>query len=258
MKKYSFLFIILLLSIASFGQTYFAEVINDTVRRVIVADQSFVNSGALGNPSNWIETDYYAHGGVGLRKNYAGIGYMYDPVRDGFIPPQPHQSAFIVDNTCLWDFYELPAQGTWLDAGTAWKYTSDGDTIIVQVVQSHNRTSHDPRAVPALFSVLQFGIELMWIAGEAVMIGDERLYATNDTWYRCIQSHQTQAGWEPPNVPALWQNMTVSPFWTVGVAYSVNQQIIYQPNGFTYKCLQAHTSQAGWTPPAVPALWQQL
>ncbi|MFD0471454.1 carbohydrate-binding protein [Nonomuraea thailandensis] len=23
--------------------------------------------------------------------------------------------------------------------------------------------------------------------------------------YRCLQGHQAQAGWEPPNVPALWQ-----------------------------------------------------
>ena len=29
-------------------------------------------------------------------------------------------------------------------------------------------------------------------------------------------------------------------------------------NGFTYKCLQAHTSQVGWDPPNVPALWQKI
>ncbi|WP_448318897.1 carbohydrate-binding protein, partial [Streptomyces sp. CO7] len=23
--------------------------------------------------------------------------------------------------------------------------------------------------------------------------------------YRCLQQHQAQGGWEPPNVPALWQ-----------------------------------------------------
>jgi hypothetical protein len=37
----------------------------------------------------------------------------------------------------------------------------------------------------------------------------------------------------------------------------VNDIVIYVPNGFTYKCLQAHTSQADWTPPAVPALWKK-
>jgi hypothetical protein len=41
-----------------------------------------------------------------------------------------------------------------------------------------------------------------WIAGEAVTAGDVRLY--QGTAYVCLQGHTTQAGWEPPNVPALW------------------------------------------------------
>jgi predicted chitinase len=42
--------------------------------------------------------------------------------------------------------------------------------------------------------------------------------------------------------------------WAVGVAYAVNDTVTY--GGSTYKCIQAHTSQADWTPPAVAALWQ--
>jgi len=42
--------------------------------------------------------------------------------------------------------------------------------------------------------------------------------------------------------------------WAVGVAYAVNDTVTY--NGSTYKCLQAHTSQADWTPTAAPSLWQ--
>src|SRR5579872_1106388 len=37
------------------------------------------------------------------------------------------------------------------------------------------------------------------------------------------------------------------------VAYSVGQLVTY--NGSEYKCIQAHTSQAGWDPADVPALW---
>ncbi len=44
--------------------------------------------------------------------------------------------------------------------------------------------------------------------------------------------------------------------WAVGVAYAVNDTVTY--GGCTYKVLQAHTSQSDWTPPAVPALFQQL
>ena len=38
-----------------------------------------------------------------IRKNYAGIGYEYDSVRDAFIPPKCHDEATINEDTCLWD-----------------------------------------------------------------------------------------------------------------------------------------------------------
>jgi len=44
--------------------------------------------------------------------------------------------------------------------------------------------------------------------------------------------------------------------WAPNTAYAVNALVTYQ--GPTYKCLQAHTSQVGWEPPNVPALWQRL
>jgi hypothetical protein len=38
-----------------------------------------------------------------FRKNYAGIGYMYDPIRDAFIPPKPFNSWVLDEQTCLWE-----------------------------------------------------------------------------------------------------------------------------------------------------------
>jgi len=37
-----------------------------------------------------------------IRFNYAGIGYTYDEVKDGFIPPKCHDEA-VVNDKCLWD-----------------------------------------------------------------------------------------------------------------------------------------------------------
>jgi hypothetical protein len=37
-----------------------------------------------------------------IRKNYAGIGYLYDADRDAFIPPQPYPSWLLDEDTCLW------------------------------------------------------------------------------------------------------------------------------------------------------------
>lgn len=41
-------------------------------------------------------------GGTAFRKNYAGIGYTYDEVRDAFIPPNPSETAVLDEDTCLW------------------------------------------------------------------------------------------------------------------------------------------------------------
>ena len=37
-----------------------------------------------------------------IRKNYAGIGYKYDSVRDAFIAPQCHEIAILDEQTCRW------------------------------------------------------------------------------------------------------------------------------------------------------------
>lgn len=82
------------------------------VEQVIVAEQDVINSGLFGNPSSWVQTSYNTYGGVHrnggkpLRKNYASIGYTYDPKRDAFIPPKPIESATLDEATCLWNIPE--------------------------------------------------------------------------------------------------------------------------------------------------------
>lgn len=57
----------------------------------------------------WKKTSYntfageHLLGGTPFRKNYAGIGYTYDPNRDAFIPPQPYFSWVLNEQTCHWD-----------------------------------------------------------------------------------------------------------------------------------------------------------
>lgn len=43
------------------------------------------------------------------------------------------------------------------------------------------------------------------------------------------------------------------PAWKPGTAYTVDERIRHE--GILYRCVQAHTSQTGWEPPVVPALW---
>ena len=54
-----------------------------------------------------------------------------------------------------------------------------------------------------------------------------------------------------------WENLTAPEIgeWAVGVAYKVGDEVVY--DGMNYCCLQAHTSQAGWEPSKVSALWEK-
>lgn len=47
---------------------------------------------------NWKQTSYNGN----MRKNYAGIGFTYDPVRDAFIPPKPGDNWVLDEATCQW------------------------------------------------------------------------------------------------------------------------------------------------------------
>ena len=38
-----------------------------------------------------------------IRKNYAGIGYTYDPERDAFIAPKPYTKWVLNEETCIWE-----------------------------------------------------------------------------------------------------------------------------------------------------------
>ncbi len=42
-------------------------------------------------------------GGTPFRKNYAGIGYIYDQTRDAFIAPKPFNSWVLNETTCQWE-----------------------------------------------------------------------------------------------------------------------------------------------------------
>ena len=46
----------------------------------------------------WKQTSYNNN----FRKNYAGIGYYYDSIRDAFIPPKPFPSWTLNEDSCLW------------------------------------------------------------------------------------------------------------------------------------------------------------
>lgn len=88
---------------------HFAKIKDGIVIKVIVAEQEFIDNLIDHEPGTWVQTSYNTKGGehlldnTPLRKNYAGIGYIYDPIKDVFIPPQPYPSWTLNETTCLWE-----------------------------------------------------------------------------------------------------------------------------------------------------------
>ena len=98
---------------------HFAE-LNDSnvVLRVVVIDNSVADTEAngiakckalWGADTNWKQTSYNTRGnvhrlgGTPFRKNYAGIGWTYNPTIYGFVAPQPYASWQLNTTTGEWN-----------------------------------------------------------------------------------------------------------------------------------------------------------
>jgi len=127
--------------------SYFAKVPTLTnskgiVGEVISAEQEFIDSGDVGDPSMWWQTSYNTYGnvhygpdgqpdgGVALRANYASLGFTLDTtvVQNGvigvFYAPQPYPSWVLNTQTYLWQApVPYPVTGgpyTWDETTQTW------------------------------------------------------------------------------------------------------------------------------------------
>jgi len=94
---------------------HFAKVLNGVVQQVIVAEPDFFDVFVDSSPGEWIQTSYNTRGnvhygqdgnpdgGIALRGNYAGIGYIYDSINDVFYPQKPYESWTLSNTTWLWE-----------------------------------------------------------------------------------------------------------------------------------------------------------
>ena len=112
---------------------------NNTVTQVIVvANEELMLDGVenetkgimfckslFGEDTRWVQTSYNGN----KRKNYAGIGYTYDPVNDWFFAPQPYPS-WTLDSEAKWQPpTPYPTDGkfyTWNESTLTWDEVTDG------------------------------------------------------------------------------------------------------------------------------------
>ena len=83
---------------------------NNVVTQVIVVNNDVVTENGVESEElgvqfcenvfggRWKQTSYNGN----KRKNYAGMGYTFDAVRDAFIPPKPSDDAVLDEATCQW------------------------------------------------------------------------------------------------------------------------------------------------------------
>ena len=109
------------------------EVVSNDIAQTEQAGVEFLQN-LYKDISAWKQTSYntrggeHIMGGTPFRKNYAGIGYIYNQTKDAFIPPKPFNSWILNETTCLWEApVAYPDDGeryTWNEATTTWDLTS--------------------------------------------------------------------------------------------------------------------------------------
>jgi len=88
---------------------HYAKIENGIVVRVNVVEEDFFNANPDRYTGQWVQTSYNTQGGIHLlggtplRKNYAGVGMIYDDTRDAFYAPQPYPSWILNETTCYWE-----------------------------------------------------------------------------------------------------------------------------------------------------------
>ena len=100
--------------------SHFAKLDNSNIiTEVIVAEQDFINSGAVGDSFRWVQTSYNNN----FRKKFAAVSDTYDIVKNKFISVQPYASWTLDAN----DDWQAPVtypddskDYSWNEATTSW------------------------------------------------------------------------------------------------------------------------------------------
>ena len=85
----------------------YAEINSENiVIRVVIAEKDFIDSGALGDPNNWIQSTDGDN--TILRKNRAAKGMTYNKDKDVFIESKPFPSFVLNEETYKYEHPVAP------------------------------------------------------------------------------------------------------------------------------------------------------
>ena len=183
-----------------------------------------------------------------FKKNYkewSGVDAVEMP--DGtFILPNrtvedPNHEGILNDITIESETEVLPIPeiGEECREGVIYQIETDIDSELSPFVicrQTHNRTEHEVKDIPALFTFHRENADdLEWIPNELIKVGWKRVY--NGVTYEAIQGHMTVIGQTPDLVPAIWKAEQTTSEWKQPTgahdAYQLGDVVTY--NGFTWE-----------------------
>ena len=112
-----------------------SEISKENVRNCFSTEYILIDNFIDNEKGRWVQTSYNTYGGVHklggtpLRKNFAGVGYTYDSMKDAFIPPKPFNSWTLNETTCLWEAPvarpEDDNRYTWNETNQTWDLVSE-------------------------------------------------------------------------------------------------------------------------------------
>ena len=112
----------------------------------------------------------HQNGGTPFRKNYAGVGYTYDPVKDAFYAPQPYESWTLNEDTCIW---ECPVERP---EGEDWWWKEDTTEWVDYIYLSQPYNSEPP------YPSWSWSTETGWTAPVEKVEGKDYWSEENQMW----------------------------------------------------------------------------
>ena len=155
----------------------------------------------------------HQNGGTPFRKNYAGVGYTYDPVRDAFYAPQPFESWTLNEDTCLWECpVEKPEGDYW------WKEDTGEWVDYLYLSQPYN--SEPP------YPSWTWSTETGWTAPVEKVEGKDYWNEEAQEWTTTeVKTPRPYPSWTLQDVEPLIEGDTVKTEWVAPVANEGNSYI---------------------------------
>jgi hypothetical protein len=154
----------------------------------------------------------HQNGGTPFRKNYAGVGYTYDPVRDAFYGPQPFESWTLNEESCLWECpVERPEGEYW------WKEDTTEWVDYEYYSQPYNSVAPYPS--------WSWSTETGWTAPVEKAEGREYWSEENQMWLLNWVGPQPYPSWNLEDVDPVIEGDIVRTEWVAPVANDGNSYI---------------------------------